>query len=75
MNASTIGKLVVEKPDEARAAILVAVRSSRGNATKAARALGVSYMTMTRWVRALGLTDALASLRAEAGFPDRRRKR
>lgn len=75
MNASPIGKLVLEKPDDARAQILDALRAAGGNATRAARALGVTYLTLTRWVLSLGLTDALASVRAEVGFPDRRRKR
>jgi DNA invertase Pin-like site-specific DNA recombinase len=44
-----------------------AVRDANGSVTAAARALGVSFRTLSRYISRLGLRDEIRTLRSESG--------
>lgn len=53
--------------EDAIASIRRAVRDSAGSVTAAARALGVSFRTLSRYITRLGLRDELRTMRSGGG--------
>ena len=58
-----LGTRVKTHPERARKEILVAVRAAKGDASKAASALGVARRTLDRWFDALAMWDQVDAIR------------